>query len=298
MRLRHAYRLVTVLALVAGAPGCTFEPRSVSIPEGGTSVPLSLTDHQPGVDVTFDGRGPFRVLVDTGATPALAVTPKLAAELGLRRQFGFVRLRAANGKWVRAARASVRSLRLGDAEFRDVPAVILDIGEENFVGVLGMGLFSRGVVTFDFPGRRLSLRRGALDADDPDTFGAPFVYGIPMVPVSAPLRDNGIRDVHVLLDTGSNGGMVLPASLRDALDTDPAVSGRAVADTLGGTREIELVKLRGQLVLGRFRAADRVVGLAPGRGSIGTPALREFEVSVDQRSKRVRLRLAPESAAR
>jgi predicted aspartyl protease len=285
-----AARLLLVLILAAVAGGCGFSPRTVSIPAGGTDVPLSLDDHQPGVDVLLNGRGPYRVLVDTGASPAIALSPPLAKELGLGRDLGYVRLRAANGQWVRAGRTHMDSLRLGAAEFRGVPAVILDVGAGDFAGVIGMGLFDRGVVTFDFPNRRLSLRPGTLSSDDPDTFAAPFAYGIPMVPVSPPLRQ-GRRTVDVLLDTGSNGGLVLTDSLRDELVTDPGFAGRAVADTLGGTREIELVRLRGKLGLGRYGADDMVVGLAPGRGAIGTPALRDFEVSVDQRSRRVRLTL-------
>jgi predicted aspartyl protease len=285
-----AARLLLALILVAVAGGCGFSPRKAFIPAGGTNVPLSLDDHQPGVDVLLNGRGPYRVLVDTGASPAIALSPRLAKELGLGRDLGYVRLRAANGQWVRAGRTHMDSLRLGAAVFRGVPAVILDVGAGDFAGVIGMGLFDRGVVTFDFPNRRLSLRPGTLSREDPDAFAAPFAYGIPMVPVSPPLRQ-GRRTVDVLLDTGSNGGLVLPDSLRDELVTDPGFAGRAVADTLGGTREIELVRLRGKLGLGRYGADDVVVGLAPGRGAIGTPALRDFEVSVDQRSRRVRLKL-------
>lgn len=285
-----AARVLVVLMVAAAAGGCGFSPGGTLIPAGGTDVPLSLDDHQPGVDVLLNGRGPYRVLVDTGATPAIALSPQLAKELGLGRDPGHARLRAANGQWVRAGRTHLDSLRLGAAQFRRVPAVILDVGGGDFAGVVGMGLFDHAVVTFDFPNRRLSLRPGSLGPDDPDAFAAPFMYGIPMVPVSPPVRQ-GRRTIDVLLDTGSNGGLVLPDSMRDELLTDPGFAGRAVADTIGGTREIELVRLQGKLGLGRYGADDVVVGLAPGRGAIGTPALRDFEVSVDQRSRRVRLKL-------
>jgi predicted aspartyl protease len=284
--------LLPLMTLALAATGCGFAPGKALVPPGGADVPLSLDDHQPAVDVLLNGRGPYRVLVDTGATPALAVSPRLAKELGLGRDLGVVNLRAANGQWVRADRTHLRSVRLGAAEFRDVPAVVLDVGGGDFDAVIGMSLFARSVVTFDFPNHRLSLRAGSLAPDDPDAFEAPFVHGIPMVPVSPPLRQ-GRRTVYVLLDTGSNGGLVLPEALRGELVTDPAFTGRAVADTLGGTRQIELVRLRGRHELGHYATHDPVVGLAPGRGSIGTPVLRELEVSVDQRSRRVRLKLVP-----
>ena len=43
----------------------------------------------------------------------------------------------------------------------------------------------------------------------------------------------------MLLDTGSNGGLVLPDTLRDELATAPGFTGQAVANTLGGTRDID-----------------------------------------------------------
>jgi predicted aspartyl protease len=283
--------LLLLMALAAAAGGCGFAPGKSLLPPSGTHVPLRLDDHQPAVDVLLNGRGPYRVLVDTGASPALAVSPQLAEGLGLRPDPGGVSLRAANGQWVQAGRTHVRSLRLGGAEFRDVPAVVLDVGGD-FDGVVGMGLFARSVVTFDFPNRRLSVNAGSLGGDDPDAFDAPFVHGVPMVPVSPPLRQ-GRRTLYVLLDTGSNGGLVLPEALRADLATDPTFTGSALADTLGGTRQIELVRVRGTLELGHYATDDPVVGLAPGRGSIGTPVLRDLEVSVDQHSRRVRLKLAP-----
>jgi predicted aspartyl protease len=294
--MRAARPLLLLIALAVVAGGCGFAPGRAVIPRGGADVPLSLDDHQPAVDLLLNGRGPYRVLVDTGASPALAVSPQLAKELGLGRDPGAVRLRAANGQWVHAARTHLRSVRLGAAEFRQVPAVVLDVGGGDFAAVIGMGLFARSTVTFDFRERRLLLRVDNLSPDDPDAFEAPFVHGVPMVPVSPPLR-NGHATVHVLLDTGSNGGLVLPEALREQLATDPTFTGRAVADTLGGTREIELVRLRGTLDLGHYATTDPVVGLAPGRGSIGTPVLRGLEVSIDQRSRRVRLKLAPRHEA-
>ena len=295
MSTRPIGRPLVLLLLAVAATGCGFEPKRAAIPAGGTTVPLSLDENQPGVEVLLNGRGPYHVLVDTGASPAVAVTPKLAKELGLRRHLGFVRLRAANGKWVRGGRTRLRSVRLGDAVFYDVPTVILDVGEPEFAAVVGMGLFSRGVVTFDFPSRQLSLQPGKLRTDDPDVFTAPFIYGIPLVPVSPPLNGEE-RTIHVLLDTGSNTGLILPSTLRDELTTHPGVGGTAIADTLGGARTIDLVKLRGRITLGRYQSPDPVVGLAAGRGAIGTPSLRDFEVSIDQHSRRVRLKLVGKTA--
>ena len=281
---------LVISLLLAGAAGCGFAPRRTSIPRGGASAPMRVEDNQPGVEVKINGRGPYRVLLDTGASPALSVSPPVAKELGLRRLPGYVRLRAANGKWVRGARSSVRRIAVGGAVFEDVPAVILDFGEPQFAGVVGMGLFADCVVTFRFPERRLTLLPGRLDATDPDTLAVPFEYGLPLVPVTPPLAD-GPRPVHVLLDTGSNGGLILPACLRDRLPVLPGYRAQVVGDTLGGSRSIELVKLRGKLGVGHYSAENPVIGLAPGRGAMGTGALLPFDVAIDPRSKRVRLTL-------
>src|SRR5215208_5649183 len=112
MWVKGIVRWVALWLVAVVATGCGFGPKRWEVPPGGTTVPMTLDDHQPGVELMLNGHGPYRALVDTGASPALAVTPQLARDLGLRRQLGHVSLRAANGKWVRGGRATVRSLRL------------------------------------------------------------------------------------------------------------------------------------------------------------------------------------------
>ena len=146
------------LLLLAAAPGCGWGPARVNIPAGGVDVPLHTVDGFPTVPLWINGRGPYPFLVDTGATPGVCVSPALARELGLRRLIGSVRVGTPAGRDVHVARTRVRDVRLGGASFEGVPAVILDPGHPGFVGIAGMGLFHRGVVTFDFPQGRLSLR--------------------------------------------------------------------------------------------------------------------------------------------
>ena len=292
MHARWAAQWIALL-LLAAAPGCGWAPRRVHIPAGGVDVPVRMVDDFPIVPLWINGKGPYPFIVDTGATPGIGIEPSLARELGIRRGPGSVRVGTPTGRDVRVAWARVGRVRLGGAAFEGVPAVILDIGRPDFAGIAGMGLFHRGVLTISFPDRRLSLRHGTL-APGPDTFRVPFVDDRPTVPVTPP--GDGVGTLHVLLDTGNNGGLTLPENVRRRLATDPAFRATVSSDTIAGPMTHDLVRLRGRLSMGSYEVADPVVSLGP-EAAVGTLPLRHFDVSVDRASKRVRLVLKPPAPA-
>ena len=290
MHARAAAPWIALLLLSAG-PGCGWAPSRVHIPAGGVDVSVRMVDDFPIVPLWINGKGPYPFLVDTGATPGIGIAPSLARDLGIRRRPGSVRVGTPTGRDVRVAWTRVDRVRLGGATFKGVPAVILDIGHPDIAGIAGMGLFHRGVLTVSFPERRLSLRRGRLAAG-PDTFSVPFVDDRPTVPVAPP--GDGVGTLHVLLDTGNNGGLTLPENVRGRLSTDPAFRATVSSDTIAGPMTHDLVRLRGRLRMGRYYVADPVAGLGP-EPAIGTLPLRHFDVSVDRASKRVRLVLNPQA---
>lgn len=92
------------------------------------------------VDASVNG-APIRFLVDTGAT-VVALSPDDARAAGLapgERRFSEV-MSTANGT-ARAARTRLRSLRLGQLEIADVPAVVM--ARPMAVSLLGMSFLSR-----------------------------------------------------------------------------------------------------------------------------------------------------------
>jgi len=291
-RMRFVFAACLV-ALVVNAAGCASSapPMRATLPPGGIDVPIEIWAEVPTVHVMVNGRGPYRFVVDTGATPPVGISTSLARELGLPTSGGRTVLRAGNDKFVRLAQTRVKSLAFGDALFEDVPAVVGDVDVPGYAGLLGMRLFEGSVLTLQFPRQRLLIRPGRLNPADPDTFSARFVGDRPTVPITPPTHGRP-RTLHALIDTGSNGGLALPASLRDDLLVDPTFSATEKATTLGGEMSMEVLLLRGTLLLNRSKVDSPLVGLGPGGAVVGTSLLRGFDLSVDLASRRVRLTLA------
>src|SRR5678816_4212087 len=78
-----------VVALVVHAAGCASSPpMRAMLPREGIDVPVEMWAGVPTVQVTVNGRGPYRFVVDTGSTPAAGFSTALARELGLPAESG------------------------------------------------------------------------------------------------------------------------------------------------------------------------------------------------------------------
>jgi len=107
-------------------------------------------------DIDFNGRR-FRAVVDTGAT-LIALRFEDARALGLvtpSDRFD-LKVSTANGT-ARAKRVTLRSVRVGSIEIRDVDAMVLDEGALG-QNLLGMS-FLRRLARFEFKNNVLELER-------------------------------------------------------------------------------------------------------------------------------------------
>lgn len=118
-------------------------------PAGDETV-IGLERHGGGwvVRVVLNDRERARFLVDTGAGISV-VTPEMAERLDLRPVRGAapMRLQTANGP-IAAPVVTVPSLRVGDIEANDTPAVIHDFGF-GLDGILGNTFLARYTITLD-----------------------------------------------------------------------------------------------------------------------------------------------------
>jgi clan AA aspartic protease (TIGR02281 family) len=143
------HRVLDDIARLTGAPG----------PEvGETTVPLEAGLGVWIAPVVLNGARAARFLVDTGSSVTV-LSPRLAAVLGLTGRAGgpLVELQTIGG---RTAGPSVilSSLRVGDFELREAPAVLHDPGP-GLDGILGNTFLSRYRITLDADRRQLHLLR-------------------------------------------------------------------------------------------------------------------------------------------
>jgi hypothetical protein len=243
------------------------------------SVPLTDIGGRPVVEATINGKGPFRMLVDTGATRTV-----LSGEL--------VEMFAPPGS---SGPVVLDELRIGDVRLRWSSAgrggnFLSGLGPDAPQAVLSAQAFPASVVTFDFPARRMVIRKGALPAEDG---GRVFHYDtsdpLPVVPVT--LND---QVFHVHLDTGAPATISLPVAAAKQLGVDGQMTQKGVARLPSGEFPRFEAPFKGTASVGVFPIAPAVLmfsdmraGPLPPKGVIGMTVLRDFRVSVDADNRRV-----------
>lgn len=108
--------------------------------------------------VMIDGHGPFRLVLDTGASRS-AITARVAAALGLTPDFSLpVLVRGVTGTAV-VPTVHVDSLRVGDLELLSVKVPIIADALGGAEGVLGTDGFADKRIDIDFLHDRISIAR-------------------------------------------------------------------------------------------------------------------------------------------
>ena len=103
------------------------------------------------VPVTIDGQGPFRMLLDTGASRS-AVTAAVAGRLASRR-VGDTRMVSPAGN-SRRTLVLLKGVRVGDIGPQSVVGMQLeadDLRDRDIDGLIGQDLLSRAAFTIDYP---------------------------------------------------------------------------------------------------------------------------------------------------
>jgi len=252
------------------------------------AVPMESWQGRSVVQVTINGRGPFPFVLDTGAGGSV-ITKALADSLGLPVA-GEVQLGSPlGGKPVPAKIVRVDGLVIGGklrAAFSCAAADLTIPGPQKHWGVLSPNQFPGLLIIWDFAHRRIVFRRGSLPAPDGVRVFSYEGEPLPTVPVEV-----AGRRVRVHVDTGSSGGLTLPAALQDSLPlAGPPVEGR-VARTVDREMKLLDAKLTGKVVLGGLTLTDPEIALNPAArvGNVGSRMLKDFDVTMDPQLRRIRL---------
>ena len=299
--LAIALTLLPAAAHAAKKPaddGPPVRPAHTLLAAGDTaSAPLDLRMGQPIVEVMLNGRGPYRMFLDTGAgTTVLDST--LSAELGLESE-GKTRIGdPADPNAIEADRVTLDTLRIGTAAFTGVPAVTWDRsmlrpGPDRPVGVVGLPVFFELLESIDFPAATLRLTHGQLAAKERGVVAFESPDGIPLVPI-----DVAGKKMKAHLDTGSPGLLSIPekdsSQVRFAEPLRVIGRGRTVAGE---------VLFRGAPLDGAFQIGgasfDRPLVALNDRlptANVGSRALRDCVLTLDAAHQRMSIARTRESA--
>ncbi len=215
--------------------GNLFEYAMTTGPSPGASDVYSALS----VPVQVDDAGRRWFLIDSG-TSAVFITRKVADTLGLEPIAPVTYANPAFGWAQKTWWVLIKKLRVGDIEFRNVPAVVIesDSGFHHEAdGILPISLFRRHGVVLDLSGRKLTVvppRTPCQRALGPGAFRLPSLWfgGEPYVRMGV---QNGARRFF-LLDTGANGTLLGKKYLnRMGLPVDRTESGSQVVGVVGRT---------------------------------------------------------------
>lgn len=274
-------------AMPGRAPG----PEAIEVPANGATLPMKDFGGRPVVELRINGNGPFRFILDTGASINV-IDAALNEELQLPAAEG---MHAAPRPGQPAPTlVSIREIRLGDAAILGVIGAVMPLsgmlGADGPRGVLSAANFPGYLLTLNYPAKEISIRKGTLEPSG-DTLDYPASDMLPTVPI----RIAG-RETRVHLDTGSPGGLTLPTKFLKELPlaSEPRETGKA--RTHAGEYPISRAKVDGAIELGKHTLALAEVEfsdvrpgrMAPATGQIGAQVLRNFVVTIDTRSRRIR----------
>jgi predicted aspartyl protease len=305
-------------------------------PTSSTSIPFRAIQDGPeshtywGLQVEFDGKQ-RRLEIDTGAS-GLILSKSAASALHLEPEHTFKMGGVGDEGLVDSFIAKVHSIKIGGLEFQDCYVQVLGTNAKGVSaqdGLIGGDVFSRFLLTLDFPGRILKLdplpaRPGdAADASAPslDT-GVATAFQAPQDSYRAPSMKDWDRvwrsghDLMVsvglnsatgprrlfLLDTGSSLDLISPDAAREV----GKVSKGSYVNVVGISGKVDKTWTTGPMKLYFSHLVAPNMGmisidtsnLARGSGTelsglIGAPTLHQLTFSIDYRDNLVNFSYDP-----
>jgi hypothetical protein len=279
--LAAVWLLFTSLTLARYHSAATPSPDNISVPAADESVPMLSFGGRPVVEVMINNKGPYRFIFDTGAKVTVIDT-SVATELSL------------------GDAPKIQELRVGNVVIHDLAVLVNPISQMLGTGdvprgVLNASSFPGGLVTFDYPGKRIAFRKGALAEPDNKQI---FNYDPADLP-SVPVKVAG-REITVHLDTGAPYTLALPTKYMQEIPLTHPAEQKGHAKTHAGLLPIYVATLVGDIAIGDFKLPTRelrftdVVPFASTepKGQFGAEGLQNFVLTLDSLNHRLRFEIA------
>jgi hypothetical protein len=278
--VRHAFKMVLFAGLVAGPAALADDsPTKLKATEAKpVIVPFELLKSQHmAIQVKLNGKGPYRLIFDTGA-PFNVINNRIAKESGVldpKKKQGGIPLFGMGGPQV------VKEFEAGGAKIEKMPVMVMDHPTVSMIskilgpidGIVGFPFFARYKTTIDYQRKELMLVPNGYEPAD-------FLEGMMKKMMAGPPKDPA-----VLAPAGLWGMVVEKAS-------DDEEAGVAVKEVLsGGAAEAAGIKPGDRLLTLDGRWTDTVSDTFAAAGA-AKPG-REIEVTVKRGSKELKLKATP-----
>jgi len=264
-----------------------------------TTVPFELLNNHIYVQVKLNGKGPYRLLCDTGG--ANVVTPELAKTLGLKSE-GALQGRGVGEKSEDVGLTKVGSVQVGDVTVDDQIFAVYPLGPfasaegVDSSGLIGYEVFKRFVVRVDY-------EKGLLTFTEPSAFkytgkgtAVPFLFN-----AHIPQVDGSIDGIpgKFDIDTGSRASLdiLAPFAEKNQLrDRYPVKIEGVTGWGVGGAARSQVTRAK-ELRLGDVKVAAPVTELSLQKGgaftdpyvagNVGAGVLKRFNITFDYKNQKL-----------
>lgn len=303
---RYLRVLAAATALAVGGasmPACsaatTSGPEAVSARQSGEAEVARASFQQNGPwilleNVSVNGEGPFRFLLDTGASGDGRVDASLVERLVLRTK-ETMESRGPSGASVSMPLYTVASVEIAGAKFKNLKMAGRDYNNEmGFAaagmpidGILGMAMFRDYLLSIDYAAHEVVISKGALPPANGHTV---FDNTADDDGIVAPVMIGG-QTFEARLDSGSPGAITVGGGQADKLKwkSEPVVVGRG--RSADGEFEIQRATLDGSVEIGDLTVDTPDVDIVRSFRdvNVGARMLSHFVVTIDQKNGRVGL---------
>lgn len=238
----------------------------------------------------INGAGPYQFLIDTGATSAM-LSPELCRTLQLRRsQHSKFLLKDAGQRAEERPSTNVARLEVGGFVVENFSAAMLDTTSGNHLrkllgpewgGVLGMNVFADVLIELDFATHQAFVARyGTLALPKTGWVQYESDLSIPLIEIQI-----AGRTIKAMLDTGSGSTLDVPVVTEWPLAFPPVSGVRGIHAF--GVHERKFSQLEGEVRFGPVTLRNPPIFDGLARAHVGTHALDEWKLVIDQRKKRI-----------
>jgi hypothetical protein len=269
--MRAAFKLVLLAGLVAVPVAATGQdtPDQKPADEKPVVVPFELLrSRHMALEVKLNGKGPYRLIFDTGA-PMNLINNKIAKESGVLSEKA---KRPAFGMFGMMGQHQIKTLEIGGAKLENVQVVVMDHPTVAAIsqvlgpidGIVGFPFFARYRMTIDYQKKELTLvpngykpgdyleglmtkLMNAQNQKDPTVIAPAAVWGL-VVDKEKGDEDAGVTVKEVLAGGAADAAGLKPGDRLLTLDgrwTDSVSDTFAAASLVKPGREVELVVRRG-----------------------------------------------------
>jgi len=274
------------------------EMGAIDAPANPAPIPLDSTLNLLFAEVSINGQGPFRFLVDTGATQTV-LTNALVRRLGLKKIATNIMHGVGGEGKLDSAVYRVDSVKIGDVTLHNLPLGTLEnpLLSQFLDGIIGTATLSDFYITVDYPQNRLELSR-----KDPGGGGTVVPVWCFSGLLLAPVEVNGKFNANLLVDTGADNTL-LSHALAEELGVTRDTPGALLDLPIGGVGGLDEGILRVPNVTLRTRAGtrrfDELLALnlrdmssliqTELSGVLGFDSLKDYRVTLDYKKAEIRL---------